>query len=99
MWRAVDGMRRQIAQRVLRGLLAHVGIGLADDREGAGLAPLNAIDELAGFPWPVERADRPAGDQAREIGDVVLAVATIDAEGVQLKDFAREIFVEAAACG
>ncbi len=39
-------------------------------------------------------ADRPARDHLREFGDVVLGVAAIDAERVQLEDLAREVLVE-----
>ncbi len=46
-------------------------------------------------------ADRPAGNGLREGGDVGLRVAAVDAQRVQLEDFARQVFVDvhlAARC-
>jgi hypothetical protein len=42
------------------------------------------------------RADRPAGQDAGERADVLLAIAAIDAERVQLQQLAAEILVEPA---
>ena len=55
--------------------------------EGAGLA-------LGEATLRVGAADRPAGDHARERRDVSLRVATVDAECVQLEDFAGKVLVE-----
>ena len=41
-------------------------------------------------------ADRPAGQDLGEIGDVVLRVGRAHAERVQFQDLARQILVEAA---
>ena len=40
--------------------------------------------------------ETPAGQRAREFGDVVLAIAAAHAERVQLHDLAREVLVQAA---
>jgi len=42
------------------------------------------------------RDHRPAGENTREGRHVILRITAIDAERVQLQDFAREIFVEPA---
>ena len=55
------------------------------EHEGAGRAEL-ALPSGIG----------PAGDDARQRGDVVLRIAAADAERMQLHDLAREIFVQAA---
>ena len=41
-------------------------------------------------------ADRPAGERPRHLGDVLLRVAAVDAERVQLHQLARVVFVEPA---
>ena len=40
--------------------------------------------------------DRPTGEAARHLGDIFLRVAAVDAERVQLHQFAAVVFVEAA---
>src|SRR5687767_2013208 len=52
------------------------------------LADLAATGKPAG-------ADRPSGERARERGDVLLRVAAIDAECVQLENLARQVLVDA----
>ena len=44
-------------------------------------------------------ADRPAGNRLRKRGDIGLGVAAVDAERVQLEDFARQVFVDVRPCG
>jgi hypothetical protein len=39
--------------------------------------------------------DRPAGEAARDLDDVLLRVAAVDAEGVELEELARVVLVEA----
>ena len=50
--------------------------------------------------WPGrgQPVHRPAGQRAREFGDVGLGIAAVDAERVQLQYLAREILVEPAPC-
>src|SRR6185369_6057102 len=64
----------------------------------AGLVHLGAEDELARLAATEASpfaADRPAGDDLGERRDILLRVATIDAERVQLQNLARQILVEA----
>ena len=41
-------------------------------------------------------ADRPAGEDLGDLGDVVLGVSAVDSDGVELHEFAGVVFVEAA---
>ena len=86
--------------------LALLRIGAADDLARARLVDRLGEMEIAGAAGaaeqPLHRAageavDGPAGQHAREFGDVGLAVAAVHAERVQLQDLAREILVEPAA--
>src|ERR1700737_4877323 len=43
--------------------------------------------------------DGPSGEEAGQLRDVLLGVAAIDAEGVELHDLAGVVFVEAALAG
>ena len=59
---------------------------------------LRSEPELSGHPaldTAAVPADRPAGDDLGERGDVGLRVAAADAERVQLEDLAREVLVDA----
>ena len=92
---AVDGCVRQEVEHQLAVLLA-----------AAGLDRLSEHDLLAIVVHPrleSERAalarigDRPAGERARDFLDVLLRVAAVDAERVELHQLARVVLVEAAA--
>ena len=64
----------------------------AEDFLGAGLvAALVELEAAAAL----RAVDGPAGEDARHLGDVRLGVAAVDAEGVQLHQFASVVFVEA----
>src|SRR5204863_6630065 len=41
--------------------------------------------------------DCPAGEDARQLGDILLRVSAIDAQGVELHDLAGVVFVERTA--
>ena len=59
----------------------------------AGVVHLRAEDEAAALLRPI---DRPAREDARHLDDVLLRVAAVDAERVQLHQLARVVLVEAA---
>ena len=88
-------VRRQIAKHVHAGALPAVRVALAQHRPVAGFVARRGKEELAGFRRGIGKiADRPAGQNARQVGDIVLRVAAADAQRVQLQDFARQIFVQ-----
>jgi hypothetical protein len=45
--------------------------------------------------WPSTTVDRPAGERAGDLGDVLLRVAAVDAQRVQLHQLAAVVLVEA----
>ena len=47
--------------------------------------------------WPVQSVDRPAGENLREFLHVLLCVAAVDAERVELEQLARVVLVQSAA--
>src|SRR6185503_10232805 len=47
---------------------------------------------------PASNLEAPTGQDACDTDDVVLRVAAVDAERVELEQLARVVFVEAAAC-
>ena len=103
MWRAVAGAAAR-SRRIACGLrLARLRIAAcpAPCARRARAASAGRRSGPASAPWRAaygraEPADGPAGQRAREFGDVGLAVAAAHAERVQLQDLAREILVEAA---
>ena len=48
-------------------------------------------------PRSLPRLHRPAGERARDVDDVLLRVAAVDAERVQLEQLARVVLVDAAS--
>ena len=91
--RRMDG---EIGERRDALLLTALGIALVEQSLGTRL-----VRERAKAERPRRRLlrsrDRPAGQDARQRLDIVLRIAAIDTERVQLEDFASEILVEAAA--
>ena len=88
-------VRRQIAKHVHAGDLPAVRIVLAQHCPVSGFVARRGKEELAGFRCGIGKiADRPAGQNACQAGDIVLRIAAADAQRVQLQDFAREIFVQ-----
>ncbi len=89
-------MARQIAQRCLA--FAGTGFGIASPEQHLGprLVDLRHEAEAAGVRIPQPR-DRPAGQDAGKRLDVLLRIAAIDAERVQLEDLTAEILVESLA--
>ena len=95
---------RQVLEDGLTLLHAVVGVALAQQALRARLVEHLAEEEFAGLaaveaeareaPALVLAADRPAGDGLGEGGDVGLRVSAVDAERVQLEDFARQVFVD-----
>src|SRR6185437_16382114 len=72
-------------------------IGLAEHALRAGLMRIGIEHERAGRAEKTLPADKgPARDDARKGGDVVLRVAAVHAERMQLHDLARKVFVQAA---
>jgi hypothetical protein len=86
-------MRREIAQCQITLVVAAFRIGLAQQSLRARLVKLRIEVEISGIGF-VEPRDRPAGQDARERRDIVLRIAAIDAERVQLHHLAREVLVE-----
>ena len=64
---------------------------LPEDRLLARVVDRRIEDELAGLP-----VERPSGERARDFLHVLLRVAAVDAERVQLHQLARIVLVEAA---
>ena len=94
---------REIAEHRNALLGARLGVGLADHLLRARFMRIRVENEkivrhpiLEAFETkPFERRrNLPARDHARESGDVRLRVPTINAEGVQLQDFSREVLVQ-----
>src|SRR5262245_37975191 len=88
-------MPREIGQHGLALLHPTGRIGLAEHRMVTGLVRHWEEDEGAGLAnAPLSPCERPAGDDARERGDICLGVAAVNAERVQLQDFASKVLVE-----
>ena len=91
------GMARDIGQRRFALRDAVVLIDLAEQPLRPRLMRIGIEHEAAGrAELSLPPGKGPAGDDARQRGDVVLRIAAADAERMQLHDFAREIFVQAA---
>ena len=74
-----------------------LGISFAKQSLRSGLVHGVHVCEASRLPGnSAAVGDRPAGDDARQRGDVVLAVATVDPQRVQLEYFPGEVFVEPA---
>ena len=89
------------------------GEALAEDGLGLGVVPVGAEQELAlaeGAGLAAQVAgdsggalrggvgvDRPPGEGPRDLFDVLLGVAAVDAEGVELEELAAVVLVDAAA--
>src|SRR5439155_10649761 len=70
------------------------GYPQAEDGLLAAVVHERTEDEARGVARTV---DRPARERARHLGDVLLRVAAVDAERVQLHQLARVVLVEAGA--
>jgi hypothetical protein len=71
-------------------------VALAEDRLGARLVRLLVKLELSGLAAQRARAaDRPARQRLREGRDVLLRLAAVHSERVQLENLAREILIDA----
>ena len=93
MKRAVDGCRREDVEHLLAvGLAAARLDDVAEHHLLAGVVQARVEREAAALPRAV---DRPAGERARHLGDVLLRVAAVDAERVQLHQLAAVVLVEA----
>ena len=66
--------------------------GVAKHRLGAAIVHRRREAEAALIGPP----DRPAGERTRDVDDVFLGVAAVDAERVELEQLARVVFVQAA---
>jgi hypothetical protein len=87
------GASRQVPQHGLSLLDPVLGVAHAQNGLGAGLVPSRIEHEAAGVVSGPR--DRPARQNAGEGGDVGLAVAAVDADGVKLEDFAGVVLVQA----
>src|SRR5262245_7985067 len=99
-------MHGERAQRFLTFVDAVLAVAFTEDRLVAGLVHQRAEVKRAGSPgvaaearerrtaFAERAADRPTRQHFRELRDVGLRVAAVDAERVQLEDLAREILVE-----
>ena len=91
------GMLGKVGQHCARLRNARLTVARAHDRLGAWLVRgvvERELAELAAAGKPVG-ADRPARECTRESGDVLLRVAAVHAERVQLENFARQVLVDA----
>src|SRR3990167_9252794 len=86
-------MPRHEVQHALAVLPAAVLDFLAEDTLGAPVVELVHVEEARA---KLERQERPAGEAARDFDDVLLGVAAIDAQGVELEQLAGVVFVQAA---
>src|SRR5207247_7867183 len=88
-------MPRQITEHLFpRGLLA-VMIAFAQYRPVARLVAGAREEEHAWLGHRVgEAAHRPTCQNIRQAGDILLGIAAIDTQRVQLENLAREILVE-----
>src|SRR5882672_11263075 len=86
-------MAREVAERRLALLRPGFAIAASEQDLGPRLVDLRHEAEAAGI-GVVEPRDRPAGQDAGKRLDVLLGIAAIDAERVQLEDLASEILVE-----
>jgi hypothetical protein len=74
------------------------GVGLAHHGAAARFMGGHAEDVFALLPEHLPRtADAPAGQGPGELGDVFLAVAGVNADGVQFEDLPGEVLVQPAA--
>src|SRR4051794_32215829 len=104
-------MPRQLQCNVLRGrrMLRDIGksgpafadvfliVWPAEKGLQTGFTRVGVEEECSGFAELSQTPDKcPAGDDARKRCYVTLRIAAVEAERMQLKDFAREIFVEPA---
>jgi hypothetical protein len=81
-----------VQQRFRSGLVAR-GIEAETVISGASGRAIDHAGDRTGPP-----IDAPAGEKFRERDDVGLRIAAVDAERVQLQNFAAEIFVEPFSC-
>src|SRR5207237_9196902 len=88
------GMEQQAQDSLAVVLAAARGYPQAEDGLLAAVVHPRTEDEARGVARTV---DRPARERARHLGDVLLRVAAVDAERVQLHQLARVVLVEAGA--
>ena len=93
-------MDGDVAQHRLALRHAFLRIALAEQMSRSGLMPFGIEHKARAGLIEVEhrRADGPAGEHARELGDVRLRVAAVHAQRMQLQDLAREILVQVPGC-
>ncbi len=92
------GVLRQILEHGLALATALLAVGFVEKDLGARLVQVIAEIEAPGNPagqTPLAAADRPSRDDLRKAGDIRLRVATVHTQGVQFKNFARQVFVDA----
>ena len=95
---AVAGCSRQILEHGLALATALLAVGFVEKDLGARLVQVIAEIEAPGNPageTPLAAADRPSRYDLRKAGDIRLRVATVHTQGVQFKNFARQVFVDA----
>src|SRR5262249_14462247 len=86
-------MMRQQVEHLLAFLFALLADALPEDELWSRL--MSALVEVEGSAL-LRLFDAPPGQDLRQLGDVLLGVAAIDAERMQLHDFARVVFVQSA---
>ena len=96
-------LRQEVRRRGIHGqhvqhgeafLLAVAVDGLAEDNLVAGLVAAVHVKKFAAVAGIIHG---PTGKDLRDLGNVVLGVAAVDAEGVELHQFARVVLIQSAA--
>ena len=92
--RREEACGRRVHRELMQDLAQRVGafgVALAENRLATGLVPRR----IEGQCGTVDQGfDAPAGQHGGERGDVGLRVATMDSQGMQLEDLAREVLVQ-----
>jgi hypothetical protein len=87
------GSSRKVPQHALSLLDPNLGVAHAQNCLGAGLVPSRIEQVTAGV--VARRRQAPARQNACEGGDVGLALAAVDTDGVKLEDLAGVVLVQA----
>ena len=89
MWRAVAGSACEIVQRRASLVDAVFGVGLSEKLAWARLMPIGLEQNRARLArFAIGTRDAPAGQDARELGDIGLRVAGSDAQRMHFDNFA-----------
>ena len=92
MKRAVDGCAARMSSTCSPSLLAAAGLDPVAEHQLLAAVVQARVEDVAAALARI--ADRPAGERARDLGHVLLRVAAVDAQRVQLHQLAAVVLVQ-----